>query len=137
MKKILLLIVFLFFFIGFESCSSSRVRTSKSSDSNYGWARNYKNNFQSTYYADKFNGKKTSNGTTFSNNKLTGAHRTLPFGTKVRVTNLANKETVIVEINDRGPQKLSREIDLSKKAFMAITDNKNNGVLNVKIEILN
>jgi rare lipoprotein A len=60
----------------------------------------------------------------------------LPFGTKLKVTNLANNESVVVEVNDRGPQKTSRELDLSKRAFMEITDNKNHGLLKVKIEII-
>ena len=90
-----------------------------------------------SYYADKFNGRKTASGAIFSNSKLTAAHRTLAFGTKVKVTNTANNKSVEVEINDRGPFKKTREIDLSKKAFMQITENKNNGILTVNIEILN
>lgn len=96
----------------------------------------YKKNVEVSYYADKFNGNNTANGEKFSNNKLTAAHRQLPFGTKIKVTNIANKESVIVEVNDRGPQKKSRELDLSKRAFMEITDNKNHGTLKVNIEII-
>lgn len=75
---------------------------------------------EASYYADKFNGRKTASGEKFSNKKLTGAHRTLPFGTKVRVTNIKNNKSVIVKINDRGPQKKSRIIDISKKAAKTI-----------------
>lgn len=89
------------------------------------------------YYHDKFNGKKTASGEKFSNTKLTAAHKTLPFGTKVKVTNLANDKSVEVEINDRGPFTKGFEIDLSKKAFMQITDNKNKGKLRVLLEIRN
>jgi len=88
-----------------------------------------------SYYADKFNGKKTANGDTFSNNKLTAAHKKLPFGTKIKVTNLANNKSVVVVVNDRGPFGGGRDVDLSKKAFMEITDNKNHGEMKVSLEI--
>ena len=118
------------------SCSSSNViRTTKSAPSNSS-RKFFKKEVEVSYYADKFNGRKTADGTTFSNSKLTAAHRTLPFGTKLKVTNLANNESVVVEVNDRGPQKTSRELDLWKRAFMEITDNKNHGLLKVKIEII-
>jgi rare lipoprotein A len=88
-----------------------------------------------SYYADKFNGKKTASGETFSNNKLTASHKKLPFGSKVKVTNLANKKSVTVIVNDRGPFSGGRDIDLSKKAFMQITDNKNYGEIKVSLEV--
>lgn len=88
-----------------------------------------------SYYADKFNGRKTASGEKFSNSKYTAAHRKLPFGTRVRVTNLANGKSVTVEVNDRGPFSHGLEIDLSKKAFMEITDNRNHGRLHVRIEV--
>ena len=69
-----------------------------------------------SYYADKFNGRKTASGATFRQNKLTAAHRTLPFGTRVKVKNISNGKTVKVTINDRGPFVQGRTIDLSKKA---------------------
>lgn len=67
-----------------------------------------------SYYAEDFHGKLTSNGETYDMNGLTAAHRTFPFGTKVRVTNLENNKSVIVRINDRGPFKEGRIIDLSR-----------------------
>lgn len=91
---------------------------------------------QASYYHDKFNGRKTANGAVFSNKSYTAAHKTLPFGTKVRVTNLVNDEEVIVEINDRGPFIKGRQIDLSKKAFMDLTHNRSRGILKVKVEVL-
>ena len=91
---------------------------------------------QASYYHDKFNGRKTANGEVFSNKSYTAAHKTLPFGTKVRVTNLINDEEVIVEINDRGPFIKGRQIDLSKKAFMDLTHNRSRGILKVKVEVL-
>ncbi|MBU7570316.1 MAG: septal ring lytic transglycosylase RlpA family protein, partial [Flavobacterium sp.] len=86
---------------------------------------------------DKFNGRKTASGEKFHNSNYTAAHKKLPFGTKVKVTNIANEKSVLVEINDRGPFVPGREIDLTKKAFMEIADNKNHGSLRVNIEIIN
>jgi rare lipoprotein A len=94
----------------------------------------YKKKVHASYYADKFNGRKTASGQKFSNSKYTAAHKRLPFGTKVRVTNEANGKSVIVTINDRGPFVKMREIDLSKKAFMDITHKKGAGGLTVTIE---
>ncbi len=126
MKKHLILFISLIFLISLSSCSSSQ-KTSGTV---------FKKKAIASYYHNKFNGRKTASGERFSNNKLTAAHRKLTFGTKVRVTNLVNDKSVIVVINDRGPFTRGREIDLSKRAFMDITDNKNHGVLSVKIEIL-
>ena len=93
---------------------------------------------RASYYHNKFNGRKTANGEIFDNNKYTAAHKSLPFGTKVKVTNLANNKSVIVTINDRGPYVKGRKIDLSKAAFKEITTNNSTrkGVLRVKIEKL-
>src|SRR3954471_22632817 len=87
---------------------------------------------RASYYADKFQGRKTANGETFKQRKKTAAHRTLPFGTKVTVKNLSNGKTVKVRINDRGPFVKGRMIDLSKKAAKKI-DIVNAGVANVEI----
>lgn len=99
--------------------------------------KNFKSLGTASYYADKFNGKKTASGEKFSNGKMTTAHKTLPLGTQVKVTNTANGKSVKVKVNDRGPFTKNRELDLSKKAFMKITDNKNHGTLKVRIEIVN
>ena len=69
-----------------------------------------------SYYADKFNGRRTAGGETFHNGGYTAAHRSLPFGSKVRVTNPANGKSVVVRINDRGPFHGGRVIDLTKSA---------------------
>jgi rare lipoprotein A len=76
----------------------------------------YKAKGKASYYADKFNGRKTSSGEKFSNDSLTAAHKFLPFGTLIKVTNLKNDSTIVVKINDRLPKKSSRIIDLSKAA---------------------
>src|SRR4051812_11534812 len=73
-----------------------------------------------SYYADKFHGRKTASGRRFDKNAFTAAHRSLPFGTKVQVTNLANGKTVVVEINDRGPYSEDRILDLSPAAARKI-----------------
>lgn len=96
----------------------------------------FKKEAHASYYADKFNGRKTTSGRRFDNNKYTAAHKKLPFGTKVRVTNEKNGKSIIVEITDRGPFVKSREIDLSKRAFMDITSNKGSGGMLVTIEIM-
>lgn len=96
----------------------------------------YKKNVHASYYSDKLNGRKTASGQVFNNSKYTAAHKTLKFGTKVRVTNLVNNKSVIVTINDRGPFTKGREIDLTKKAFMEIAKNKQRGGLIVNLEII-
>ncbi|RAI98676.1 rare lipoprotein A [Chitinophaga skermanii] len=88
---------------------------------------------KASYYADKFEGRKTASGARFSQNKNTAAHKTLPFGTRVKVVNLTNGKTVTVTINDRGPFAPGRIIDLSKKAAKKI-DLTQAGVANVKIK---
>ena len=69
-----------------------------------------------SYYADKFNGRKTANGEVFDNSAMTAAHNTLPLGSYVKVTNLRNGRSVIVRITDRLHHRNKRIIDLSKNA---------------------
>lgn len=69
-----------------------------------------------SYYADMFDGRLTANGEVFDQRLFTAAHKTLPFGTLVRVTNLKNNKSVVVRINDRGPFVEGRSIDLSRAA---------------------
>ena len=96
----------------------------------------YKKNAHASYYADKFNGRKTTSGKRFDNNKYTAAHKKLPFVTKVKVNNEVTWKSVIVEVTDRGPFVRSREIDLSKRAFMEISKKKSAGTMLVTIEVL-
>jgi rare lipoprotein A len=111
----------LFFCVGLHfliACAFGQVQTGKAS-----------------YYADKFEGQPTASGEKYKHNKLTAAHKTLPFGTKVRVTNLSNNTTVEVTINDRGPYVEDRVIDLSKSAAEKlgfITQ----GLAEVKLEVI-
>lgn len=69
-----------------------------------------------SYYSDKFQGRKTASGERYDRNRLTAAHRTLPIGSQIEVTNLKNQNSVIVTVNDRGPYSGSRQLDLSYAA---------------------
>jgi rare lipoprotein A len=88
-----------------------------------------------SWYGPGFHGRQTANGERFNQNEMTAAHRSLPFGTKVRVTNSNNGRSVIVRINDRGPYVGNRLIDLSAAAAQAI-GLQSSGVGPVNIEIL-
>lgn len=77
---------------------------------------NYTETGRASFYASHFNGRKTSSGEVFKQDNLTGAHKTLPFGTLVKVTNLSNDSTVVVKINDRLGKKSASIIDVSMKA---------------------
>lgn len=88
---------------------------------------------KASYYARSFHGEETANGETFNQNALVAAHKTLPFGTEVQVTNLDNGKQVTVRINDRGPFKPGRIIDLSRVAAAKI-DLLDDGLAPVEIE---
>lgn len=90
---------------------------------------------KASFYADKFQSRKTASGEAFDQKAKTAAHKQLPFGTKVKVTNKQNKKSVIVAINDRGPFVKGRIIDLSRFAFSRI-GNTRDGILDVKIQII-
>jgi len=75
---------------------------------------------RASWYGPGFHGRRTASGETFNTNELTAAHRTLPFGTKVRVVNKKTGKSVVVRINDRGPYAHGRVIDLSKASAQAI-----------------
>ncbi len=95
----------------------------------------YKTNVTASYYADDFHGKKTSNGEIFNMNALTCAHKMLPFGTIVKVTNVKNGKSVRVRVNDRGPFVRTREIDLSRAAAMNL-GMISSGTAKVNLEII-
>ncbi|WP_341534328.1 septal ring lytic transglycosylase RlpA family protein [Oceanisphaera pacifica] len=90
---------------------------------------------KASYYGGRFHGRKTASGEIFNKNILTAAHRTLPFGTQVRVTNLNNNKSVVVRINDRGPYAKGRIIDLSEQAARQLKMIRA-GVVKVKVERL-
>ncbi|MCX8531482.1 septal ring lytic transglycosylase RlpA family protein [Chryseobacterium luquanense] len=121
MKRFILVIIMMISTLGIYSFKNSAEDAKKTS--------------YASYYHDKFNGRKTASGEVFNNSKLTAAHRTLPFGTEIKVTNLNNGEEVIVTINDRGPFHSSRALDMSKAAFDEIGGTQK-GIIPVEYEIV-
>lgn len=88
-----------------------------------------------SWYGAKFEGKKTASGAAFDPAEMTAAHRNLPLGSRVRVTNLENEKSVHVEVNDRGPFIAGRIIDLSRAAARALGMIED-GLTRVRIEVL-
>ena len=86
-------------------------------------------------YSEQLNGKKTASGERYDSSALTAAHRTLPLGAEIRVTNLDNGRSVRVRVNDRGPHVQGRIVDLSSRAAAAL--GMRTGVARVRLEILN
>ena len=117
-----------FIFCTLVECSSAP----ETKDSN--WV-GYTESGKASYYAMKFQSKKTASGELYDRDKKTAAHKKLPFGTKVRVTNIKNNRSVIVKINDRGPFVKDRIVDLSSSAFSRIA-NLDTGIIEVKIEVI-
>lgn len=109
---------------------SSQPEASKSGS----W-RGYTQTGLASYYADRYHNKKTASGEPYKNNANTAAHMTLPFGSMVRVTNVANGKSVLVRVNDRGNFARGRVIDLSKAAFSSI-GNLRSGLIKVKLEVM-
>lgn len=71
---------------------------------------------RASWYGNRHHGKKTASGEPFNQHALTAAHRTLPFGTRIKVTNVSNQRSVVVRVNDRGPFSKNRVLDVSRKA---------------------
>ncbi|MBK5279135.1 MAG: septal ring lytic transglycosylase RlpA family protein, partial [Bacteroidia bacterium] len=90
---------------------------------------------KASFYADKFEGSPTASGEKYKHAKLTASHKTLPFGTKLRVTNIANNMSVEVVVNDRGPYVDGRIIDLSKSAAEKLGF-ISQGLTEVKIDVI-
>jgi len=90
---------------------------------------------KASFYADKFEGSPTASGEKYRHNRLTAAHKSLPFGTRVKVTNITNNKSVEVVINDRGPWVENRVIDLSRSAAEKL-DFVNQGLADVEIQVL-
>ncbi|MEA9442085.1 septal ring lytic transglycosylase RlpA family protein [Aeromonas caviae] len=100
-----------------------------------GSVRGYTQTGLASYYADRYHNKRTASGELHKRGGNTAAHMTLPFGTQVKVTNLANGKSVMVRVNDRGNFARGRIIDLSRAAFSAI-GNPRSGLIKVRIEVL-
>ncbi len=137
--------VFLFAVLILSSCASSprftkdryaepKINPSKTPANNpSGKATTYTG--IASYYAHDFQGKKTANGEIFDMHQLTAAHRSFPFNTKVRVTNLDNGKSCIVRVNDRGPFKLERIMDVSLSAAEKL-DMMKTGTASVQLEVV-
>ena len=95
----------------------------------------HKTHGEASYYADFHHGKKTANGERFNMHALTAAHRTLPLGSKIKVTNLNNGKEVVLRVNDRGPYAKGRVLDVSLAAAKKL-DMIKTGTAKVSIQIL-
>ena len=90
---------------------------------------------EASYYARRFHGRPTASGMAYDEGRLTAAHRTLPFGTRVRVTNLANGRSVVVTITDRGPVRRDRVIDVSRRAARTLGFERS-GTARVRLKVI-
>jgi rare lipoprotein A len=90
---------------------------------------------QGSYYADKFNGRPTASGAPYRPGQMTAAHNTLPFGTRIKVTNVKNGRSVKVTVNDRGPHVKGRIVDVSRKAARKL-DLVDAGVVPVQLKVI-
>ncbi|GMM88776.1 MULTISPECIES: septal ring lytic transglycosylase RlpA family protein [Vibrio] len=131
MKNLRVLFTALTLIILVGCTSTSAVGSSKTKE----YAKSHTLVGQASWYGNKFHGKLTASGETYDMNAYTAAHKTLPFGTIVRVTNTSTNKSVDVKINDRGPFVKGRVIDLSYKSFAQI-GNVKKGTVPVKIEIV-
>lgn len=125
MKKLMFIILILLTFTG---CSSTSKKTKE-------YSRHHILRGQASWYGKDYHGRLTASGEKYNVRKYTAAHKTLPFGTIVRVTNINSNKSVKVKINDRGPFIKGRVIDLSPKAFKKIAP-IDKGIVPVKIDIL-
>ncbi len=87
------------------------------------------------YYSSRLNGRKTASGRVYNQNLLTAAHQTLPFGTRVKITNTKNNRSVVVVINDRGPTQADRVVDVSRAAASRLAMLRA-GLVPVKMEVV-
>ncbi|NDK54933.1 septal ring lytic transglycosylase RlpA family protein [Pontibacter fetidus] len=104
------------------------------SKANFG-QKGYTEEGKASYYSRKLQGRKMANGEPYKRHKLTAAHKKLPMGTKVKVTNLANNRSVKVKITDRGPFVRGRIVDLSEAAAKKL-GYIDNGVAPVKMKVI-
>ncbi len=144
-KKILYIVFLLAITVGFINIGDTsaldnhglpKVFVSKDAEPNLERVEfNNLGNLTASWYGPKFHGKNTANGETYNQSALTAAHKTLPFGTLLQITNLKNRKSVIVRINDRGPYIEGRDLDLSKGTARALGILKK-GVVRLKVEEL-
>ena len=122
---------FLIFLIPAAILGCSSAPPKKNADEWIGYTEKGK----ASFYADKHQFEKTASGEQYNHDLKTAAHRTIPFGSKVEVTNITNGKSVGVVVNDRGPFVNGRIVDLSKSAFSSI-GNTSAGLMSVEIEVI-
>ncbi len=130
LRIMLLLLMLSVFMAGCASRPAPNTASTKAKD----WV-GFTQKGQASYYGLKHQGKKTASGEPFKQELKTAAHKTIPFGAMVKVTNVDNDKSVVVRVNDRGPFVSGRIIDLSSSAFNAIGSTAK-GVLKVEIEVI-
>ena len=132
-------VYFLFIILLLAACGSKKVGAYRSSDGTIvdqkSIAEDHLLSGDASYYADRFNGRTTASGDEYDSQKMTAAHRTLPFGAIVRVVDPATNRSVEVRINDRGPFTKGRVIDLSGEAAREL-DMIRAGIVYVEIQVL-
>ena len=140
MKKFILVSIILS--LTLIGCATPQIKTGKGAA--YGAAGGavsspewigYQESGKASYYAMKYQNRKTASGERLNQRSNTAAHRKLPFGTIVKVTNIKNGKSITVKINDRGPFVKGRIIDLTRSSFSRIGD-LDSGIINVKIEVI-
>jgi rare lipoprotein A len=131
-SKVKIIFLFLSLIVVSSSCTSLFGKKQDTSG-NSAKAGEYSEKGIASYYADKYEGRPTASGEKFRQKLLTAAHRTLPFGTMVTVTNLKNQKKIRVRINDRGPFKKGRVIDVTRKGAEMLGFVRD-GLTEVKIE---
>lgn len=134
MKKLFLLLL-LVTISYFTVPAQKRTRHHKTGATNLSARKNDTRYGTASFYAKKFNGRKTASGEVYDSKKYTAACNVLPLNTWIKVTNLSNKKTVIVKINDRLHAKNKRLVDLSKDAARQL-GYTGRGLARVKIEVL-
>lgn len=115
--------------------NDSRPGTAPTAKKQPTWAVGQKMTGVSAWYGKRAHGNRTASGARFDSTQLTAAHRTLPFGTMVKVTNKKNNKYIVVRVTDRGPRSKKYNIDISRQAAIAIGMLKQ-GVANVTLEIV-
>lgn len=115
-KRCLCLFLLSVLILSAVGCAGSRATRSRPVRDTAPLTRKYTETGTACWYGPEYHGKQTASGERFDMNAMTAAHRTLPFNTKVRVTNLDNHASAVVRINDRGPFTPGRIIDVSRRA---------------------
>ena len=139
-KNTILFILSMMFIVFMLGCQSTAIYTTEnrtpSERNRVSGQRGRTEYMVSSWYGNPYHGRQTASGATFNMYDLTAAHRTLPFGTRLRLTNETNNKSVVVTINDRGPVPTDRDLDVSYRAAQAL-DFVDTGVIRLKVEFLN